>query len=92
LVGAIAGVVLWAAVLGFLYFSRDYESVFYRSLHSMNWPPGQLARWITANELKGPVEAGGLVFLPVSFAYWVCIGIAAAVIGRLILGCMRAKE
>jgi hypothetical protein len=90
--GAVIGAVLWAAVLVILFFSRDYDSVLYTFLHAINWPPGQIAYWFSQNEMKGPVEAIGLVFLPVSFVYWVCIGIAAVVGGRLILGRLRGKE
>ena len=79
LVGCAAGVLVWAVAAWVLFTSGQYNSLFYRTLRVLSWIPDRASRWVTDVVLGGPVEAGAFVFLPISFAYWLCIGAALGV-------------
>jgi hypothetical protein len=91
-VGCVAGALVWVAVAWFLFASSHYDSVFYRVAQALSWIPDRTSVWITAAVIGGPVEAGALVFLPMSFAYWLCVGAAAGAGAHLMMRKRKEAE
>lgn len=89
LVGCAAGALVWAVASWVFFTSGQYDSLFYRSLQVLSWIPDRASRWVTDVVVGGPVETGAFVFLPISLAYWLCIG---AGLGATVLLIQRRKR
>jgi len=83
-VGCAVGALVWAVAAWVLFTSGQYDSLVYRTLQALSWIPDRGSRWVTAVVIGGPVEVGAFVFLPVSFAYWLCVGAAFGAAALLI--------
>lgn len=73
LFGGIVGLALTATMIA-LALTGHAESTAFRFLRGVSWLPVQLTRCVA------PGEVGFLVFIPVSLAFWVGVGIAGVAV------------
>lgn len=73
LFGGIVGLAL-TGTMAALGWTGHAESTVFRFLRGLSWVPVQLTRCVT------PGEVGFLVFIPLSLAFWVAVGIAGVVV------------
>ena len=77
--GAVAGALVWGAVTAML-FRISGDNLPHHVLMVLVWIPDRLSDWVTMDLFGAAREASIFAFLPLSFAYWVCIGAAGGAV------------